>query len=96
LCDKLVDIAPDLTIVPQLATGWTWAPDQKSITFDLRPGVKFHDGTAFDAEAVKFNIERMTTMKDSRRKAELSAVAGVTVLSPTQVRLDLKEPFAPL
>lgn len=96
MCDKLVDIAPDLTIVPQLATDWTWAPDQKSITFNLRPGVKFHDGTPFDAEAVKFNIERMTTMKDSRRKAELSAVAGVTVLSPTQVRIDLKEPFAPL
>src|SRR6478735_6462128 len=96
MCDKLVDIAPDLTIAPQLAQSWEWAPDQKAITFKLRPGVKFHDGTSFDAEAVKFNIERMLTMKDSRRKAELSAVAGVEVVAPDQVRLTLKEPFAPL
>ena len=96
MCDKLVDIAPDLTITPQLAQSWEWAPDQKAVTFKLRSGVKFHDGTTFDAEAVKFNIERMLTMKDSRRKAELSAVAGVEVVAPDQVRLTLKEPFAPL
>lgn len=96
LCDKLVDIAPDLTIVPQLATSWTWAPDQKSITFKLRSGVKFHDGAPFDAAAVKFNIERMQTMKDSRRKAELSLITGVEVVSPGEVKFNLKEPFAPL
>lgn len=96
LCDKLVDIAPDLTIVPQLAQSWTWAPDQKSITFKLRSGVKFHDGTPFDAAAVKFNIERMQTMKDSRRKGELSPVASVDVVSSDEVKFNLKEPFAPL
>ncbi|MBV8912106.1 MAG: ABC transporter substrate-binding protein [Acetobacteraceae bacterium] len=96
MCDKLVDIAPDLSIVPQLATSWDWAPDHKSITFHLRTGVKFQDGTPFDANAVKFNIERMQTMKDSRRKDELSPVSGVEVVAPDQVRLLLKAPFAPL
>ncbi|WP_342364406.1 ABC transporter substrate-binding protein [Terrarubrum flagellatum] len=96
MCDKLVDIAPDLTIVPQLATSWAWAPDQKSITFKLRSGVKFHDGAPFDAAAVKFNIERMLTMKDSRRKAELSPVASVDAVSADEVKFNLKEPFAPL
>ena len=96
LCDKLVDIAPDLSIVPQLATAWRWDADQKGITFDLRPGVTFHDGTVFDAEAVKFNLDRMTTLADSRRKAELSALAGVEVLGPDRVHLTLKAPFAPL
>ena len=96
MCDKLVDIAPDLSIVPQLARVGTSAGDKKAVTFTLRSGVKFHDGTALDAEAVKFNIERMLTMKDSRRKAELSAVASVDVLAPDQVRLNLKQPFAPL
>ncbi|MHB2169609.1 ABC transporter substrate-binding protein [Alsobacter sp. R-9] len=96
LCDKLVDIAPDLKIVPQLAEKWDVSADQKAVTFTLRKGVTFHDGTPFNAEAVKFNIERMQTMKDSRRKAELSAVASVDVLAPDQVRLNLKEPFAPL
>ena len=65
LCDKLVDISPDLKIVPQLAESWEWAADGKSITFTLRKSVAFHDGTAFDAAAVKFNIERMKTMTDS-------------------------------
>src|SRR3954449_7262448 len=84
LCDKLVDIAPDLSIVPQLATSWEWAPDRKSITLHLRQGVKFHDGTPFDAEAVKFNIDRMKTMKDSRRKDELSSITEVHVVAPDQ------------
>lgn len=96
LCDKLVDIGPDLAIVPQLATSWEWAPDNQSITMRLRQGVKFQDGTPFDAEAVKFNLNRMQTMKDSRRRDELSPIASVEVLAPDQVRLVLKAPFAPL
>ena len=46
-------------IVPQLAEKWEFSKDQKSVTFYLRKGVKFHDGTDFDAEAVKFNIEKL-------------------------------------
>src|SRR5215475_2611656 len=96
LCDKLVDISPDLKIVPQLAESWEWAADGKSITFTLRKNVTFHDGTPFDATAVKFNIERMKTMPDSKRKAELSPVAAVDVVAPDKVRFNLSEPFVPL
>ena len=96
LCDKLVDISPDLKIVPQLAESWAWSADGKAITFTLRKNVKFHDGTAFDAEAVKFNIERMKTMPDSKRKAELAPVAGVRVLAADKVVFNLSEPFVPL
>lgn len=96
MCDKLVDIAPDLKIVPQLATAWTWDADQKGLTLQLRLGVTFQDGTHFDAASVKFNIERMLTMPDSRRKAELSAVASIEVTAPDLVHLSLKAPFAPL
>ena len=96
LCDKLVDISPDLKIVPQLAEAWEWAGDGKSITFTLRKNVTFHDGTAFDAAAVKFNIERMKTMPDSKRKAELAPIATVDVLAADKVRFNLSEPFVPL
>lgn len=96
LCDKLVDISTDLKIVPQLAESWEWAADGRSITFSLRHGVTFHDGTPFDAEAVKFNIERMKTLPDSKRKAELAPVAGVEVLAADKVRMTLSEPFVPL
>jgi peptide/nickel transport system substrate-binding protein len=96
MCDKLVEISPDLKIVPQLAESWEWSADNKAITFSLRKGVKFHDGTAFDAEAVKFNIERMKTMPDSKRKAELAPVVSVDVVAPDKARFNLSEPFAPL
>src|SRR3954463_14442930 len=96
LCDKLVDISPDLKIVPQLAESWEWAPDNKSITFSLRKNVTFHDGTPFDAAAVKFNIERMKTMPDSKRKTELAPVASVDVLGPDKVKFNLSDPFVPL
>ena len=62
----------------------TGPADGKSITFTLRKNVTFHDGTPFDAEAVKFNIERMKTMPDSKRKAELAPVASVDVLARRQ------------
>jgi peptide/nickel transport system substrate-binding protein len=96
LCDKLVDIAPDLSIVPQLAQSWEWAPDGKAITFTLRKDVTFHDGTPFDAAAVKFNIERMKTMPDSKRKAELAPIATVEVQGADKVKFNLSEAFVPL
>jgi len=96
LCDKLVDYDDKLAYVPQLATAWKWADDQKSITFTLRQGVTFHDGEPFDAEAVKYNIERKLTLPESRRKAEISEVSGVDVIDPHTVRLNLSKPFAPL
>jgi ABC-type transport system substrate-binding protein len=58
LYDRLIDFDADLNFVPQLAERWEIASDLKSITFTLRRGAKFHDGTPIDAAAVKFNIER--------------------------------------
>ena len=46
-------------IVPVLARSWSVSPDATTFTFKLRSGVRFHDGTPFDAAAAKFNIERM-------------------------------------
>jgi peptide/nickel transport system substrate-binding protein len=62
----------------------------------LRSGVVFHDGTPFDAEAVKFNLDRYRTANYSRRKSEVKSIADVTVIDPMTVRLELTEPDAPL
>jgi peptide/nickel transport system substrate-binding protein len=94
LCDKLVDITPDLEIVPQLATAWTVAEDGMSIDMELREGVTFHDGTPFDAEAVAANIERSQTMDESRRKSELASIASTEVTGPLSIRLKLTQPDA--
>ncbi|MDX2100425.1 MAG: ABC transporter substrate-binding protein [Leptolyngbyaceae cyanobacterium bins.59] len=57
--DRLLDFKPGTTDpIPSLATAWSVSPDGKTWTFKLRSGVKFHDGTALDAAAVKFNVER--------------------------------------
>ncbi len=96
MCDKLVDIDASLNIVPQLATAWAWNDKGTDVTFTLRSGVTFQDGTPFDAAAVKFNVERMKTLKESNRKAELAPVDTVEVVDPTHVTFHLKSPFAPL
>lgn len=96
LCDKLVDITPELEFVPQLATAWSWSPDGTQLTMELRDGVVFHDGTPFDAEAVKANIERSKTLPQSRRKSELTSVETVTVVDPMTVRFNLVAPDATL
>ena len=96
LCDKLVDIGPELEIVPQLATEWQWTDGNKGLVLKLRPGVKFQDGEPFDAAAVKFNIERHLSMPGSNRKAEISAVTGAEVIDDQTVKLVLSAPYAPL
>ena len=58
MCDKLIDVTPDLRYVPQLATEWSWSDDHKRLQLKLRPGVRFHDGEPLDAAAVKYSIDR--------------------------------------
>jgi peptide/nickel transport system substrate-binding protein len=95
-CDKLIDLDEKLHYVPQLATAWTWGGDGLSLTLKLREGVVFQDGTPFDAEAVRFNLERDKTAPYSRRKTELKPVRAIAVVDAHTVRLDLSEPYVPL
>src|SRR5215475_5873299 len=95
-CDKLFDIDQDLNVVPQLALSYSTAADGKTVTIKLRPGVKFHDGEPFNAEAAKFSIDRHTSMTGSFRKPELAAVDHVEVVDPLTIKLVLKAPFSPL
>jgi peptide/nickel transport system substrate-binding protein len=94
LFDKLLDIDSKGKIIPMLAEKWEVSADQKTYTFKLRQGVKFHDGTDFNAEAVKFNFERNMD-KNSTRRNELASVDKVTVSDPNTVVVQLKTPFAP-
>jgi peptide/nickel transport system substrate-binding protein len=96
ICDKLFDITPDLRIEPQLATGYEWAADNKSVTLKLRRGVVFQDDEPFDAAAAKFSLARHLTMQGSTRKSEISAIQSVDVIDNHTVRLNLSRPFAPL
>jgi len=76
ICDKLFDIDDKPNIVPQLALSHDVSADGKEVTIKLRPGVKFQDGEAFDAEAAKFSLDRHVNFPGSFRKPELAARAG--------------------
>ena len=95
-CDKLFDIDEKLNIVPQLALSHETSADGKEVTIKLRPGVKFHDGEPFDAEAAKFSLERHLNLQGSFRKPELATVDHVDVVDPLTIKLVLKTPFSPL
>ncbi|HET8570040.1 MAG TPA: ABC transporter substrate-binding protein [Candidatus Limnocylindria bacterium] len=90
--DPLIDIDPKGNVIPVLAESWE-TPDPVSIVLHLRKGVKFHDGLAFDAEAVKFHFDRHLDPKTaSFRRADLLALDKVTVVNSSTVRLTLKAP----
>jgi peptide/nickel transport system substrate-binding protein len=95
-CDKLFDIDEKLNIVPQLALSHETSADGKEMTIKLRPGVKFHDGEPFDAEAAKFSLDRHLSFPTSFRKPELATVDHVDVVDPLTIKLVLKTPFSPL
>src|SRR2546428_747454 len=94
--DSLVRVDPKGNIIPWLAEKWETSSDGKTVTFSLRKDVKYHDGTTFDADSVKWNIDRYRTTKESRRTADLSAVESVAVVDPSTVKFTLKAAFAPL
>lgn len=94
--DKLIDIDEELNFVPMLAEKWDITEEGTVYTFQLRQDVTFHDGTPFNAEAVKFNFERMMDPNaGSPRASELASVETVEVVDEYTLKVTLKEPFAP-
>ncbi|MBR0784742.1 ABC transporter substrate-binding protein [Bradyrhizobium iriomotense] len=76
---------------PGLAESWSY-PDPLTLVLNLRSGVKFHDGTPMDAEAIRFNLERARTDDRSRVKIDLIFVKSIEVTGANQVTLRLSEP----
>ncbi|MCT4372746.1 ABC transporter substrate-binding protein [Yangia mangrovi] len=76
----------------RLATGWTVSEDGKTFDFTLRDGVTFHDGTPFNAEAVKFSIERTAGM-NPYVEATLGLIESIETPSETEVVFILSRPY---
>jgi len=93
--ENLARFDEKLKIVPGLATQWEQSKDGLTWTFHLRKGVRFHDGTPFNAEAVKVFIERMIgPEKPSRAGLYTPFVKTVEVADEFTVKINLKAPFA--
>ena len=84
-----------LELEPALATSWSSDPTGLIWTFKLRPGVVFHDGARFDADAVVANIQRhLDTKRGLAASGRLRPViAGVTAIDPMTVEFKLKAPY---
>ncbi len=93
--EPLVTLDVKLGIKPGLAESWQ-QPDSKTVVFKLRRGVKFHDGTDFNAEAARFNFNRMKTEPKSVRKGEVASIDSVDVVDAYTIKINLKRPDAAL
>jgi peptide/nickel transport system substrate-binding protein len=88
--DALVKPMPDNPLAPSLALRWSESADGLMYDFELRPGVKFHNGDPFTAEDVQFSFERYTGAGAPVLKKKVKAVE---VVKPHQVRFHLHEPW---
>jgi peptide/nickel transport system substrate-binding protein len=83
-----------LNVMPALATRWEISPDQKTYTFHLRPGVKFHNDQTLTAQDVKYSIERVLDPKTASPFRNVFVVIdGVRVVDPLTVQVSLTEPY---
>ncbi len=95
--ETLFRLSAEGNVEPLLATGYSVSDDGKVVAIELRDDVSFHDGTPFDAQAVKANIERMQDPALANAFATLfSTIQEVTVTGEHSVELHLRAPFAPL
>jgi peptide/nickel transport system substrate-binding protein len=95
--DPLVYLRANGEFAAGLAESWTSSPDGLVWTFKLKRGVTFHDGTPFDAQAVKFSFDRMVDPETKSRQAGV-ALRGfydrTEVVDPHTARIVLKKPKA--
>ncbi len=96
LYDRLVFIGPDRLPHPWLSEKWDISQDGKQITFTIRKGIKFHDGTDLDGAAVKFSFDRiLEPATASPAKAQMGTLQSIDLVDPVTVRFNFSAPYAP-
>jgi peptide/nickel transport system substrate-binding protein len=91
--EGLTRFAADGSIVPDLAKSWDISADGLTYTFHLVEGAKFHDGTDFNADDVKFSLDRINAEGSlNAQKALYTSIASVAVVDPATVTVTLKQP----
>jgi peptide/nickel transport system substrate-binding protein len=94
---QLFEQGPKGTIIPDLATGYSFSPNKLTVTIDLRHGVKFQDGTPFNAQAVQANITSdLLPANGCICDFDWGTVKSVTTSGPYTVQLHMIKPFPPI
>ncbi|MEY7849150.1 ABC transporter substrate-binding protein [Natrarchaeobius sp. A-rgal3] len=91
--ENLVGVDREMRVRPELATDWSVGDDEVTWTFELREDVEFHDGTAFDAEAAEFSLER--AFDESSRLVGLP-IASIDATGSYELEIVTDEPHSPL
>ena len=86
----------ELHLKPALATDWQIDKDGKRIIFNLRKGVRFHDGSKFDAEVAKWNLDRVRNHPESYLASDIEEIESVEVLGDYTIALQLSYPSVPV
>lgn len=110
MCDTLVGFDPGTgALKPAIAESWTVAPDARKVTFQLRPGVKFHNGRDLVAEDYVYSLSRLADPKTGSaqhflldkvegytemRSSRATVLSGVKAPSPQTLEVELSQPFA--
>ena len=91
--EGLARITSDGSVIPDLAKSWDISADGLVYTFHLVEGAKFHDGTDFNADDVKFSLDRINAEGSlNAQKALYAAIVSVEVVDPATVKVTLKQP----
>jgi peptide/nickel transport system substrate-binding protein len=90
-----VVVDKEFNIVPCLATSWKMAPDYKSCVFNLRKGVKFHDGAPFNAKAVEANFNRLEKERLKGWRFVGAWFKSMDIIDDYTIRVNLKEAYTP-
>ncbi len=91
--EGLTKINEDFSITPLLAEKWTFSPDLKTLTLNLRQGVKFQDGEPFSSKDVKFSFERAAAKESTNKdKAFFASIESIDASDPNVVVLKFKQP----
>ena len=95
--DSLVYLDEKGTVYPGLATRWEFSNEGKTVTFTLREGVNFHDGSPFNAEVVRWTVERhLADTTASPTSWMLGPIAGTEVIDDMTIAYHYSDPFVPL
>ena len=91
--EGLTKINEDFSLTPLLADSWTFSPDLKTLTLNLRKGVKFQDSEPFTSGAVKFSFERYAGKESTNKdRTFFGSIQSIDASDPGKVVLTFKEP----
>lgn len=90
--EGLVQFAADGSVLPKLASSWDISDDGLTYVFHLQRGVRFHDGSAFDAAVAKYSLDRARAPEsENPQKSRLAKIRAVEIVEPYTVRLLLNQ-----